>query len=370
MLKLGGGDRHGVVILALILAVVGTALSRPARSVAASGGTAAGQTAAVSGTRYRGVMSPTHFRAQDFDDLRRWNVNLVRWQIKADPQALAGTVDWTPQLDALALALHAGQRTGIRIVVDLVNPPGAFESDRTMRMFEDAKSRSQFVELWRTIATRFHGHPALYGYDLLNEPTSFHVLGADAHDAIQTQIDAATAIRRIDATTPILFEVDGWDLPAKFRTLQPVPVSNVIYEVHMYEPHAYTHQGVDTNQGGARGMDVSQQIAYPGRIGPRTYDRDALRAILQPVRDFQLAHHARIYCGEFSAVRWAPGADRYLDDVTSIFEDWGWDYSYHAFREWQGWDLEYPDSHDMQKSATPGARERVMLQRFARNRRP
>ena len=362
------GSCRSLLTFAFVLAAACAALSRPVRSVKAGSEASTGDAAASAHTQYRGVMSPTHFRAQDFDDLQQWKVNLVRWQVKADPKTLAGPVDWTPQLDALAQALDAGQKHGIRIVVDLVNPPGGFEPDRTMRMFEDGKSHDQFVDLWRTIAMRFHGHPALYGYDLLNEPTTFHALGAGTRDTMQTQIDAALAIRKVDAAMPILFQVDGWDLPAKFSRLQPVPIANVIYEVHMYEPHVYTHQGVDTDQGGARGLNVSQQIAYPGRIGVRYFDREALRAILQPVRDFQLAHHARIYCGEFSAVRWAPGADRYLDDVTAIFEEWGWDYSYHAFREWQGWDLEYPDSHDMNRSATPGARERVMLKRFALNR--
>ena len=49
---------------------------------------------------------------------------------------------------------------------------------------------------------------------------------------------------------------------------------------------------------------------------------------------------AKIYAGEFSAVSWAEGADRYLADLISLFEEYGWDWSYHAFREWPGWDVE------------------------------
>jgi hypothetical protein len=234
-----------------------------------------------------------------------------------------------------------------------------------MLMFEDQRYHDQFVDLWKTIATRFRNHPALYGYDLLNEPTAFHSLAPGSHDWMQTEIDAANAIRKIDQQTPIIFEVDNWDLPGKFKSLKPVPISNVIYEVHMYEPLAYTGQGLNATQ-----TSGYQVLTYPGKIGGKYYDRDALRAILQPVRDFQIANHARIYCGEFSALRWAPGADKWLEDVTSIFEAWGWDYSYHAFREWQAWDLEMPDSRDMKKSTTPSAREQVMLKRFALNKRP
>ena len=58
------------------------------------------------------------------------------------------------------------------------------------------------------------------------------------------------------------------------------------------------------------------------------------------MREFQLRHGAKIYCGEFSAVAWAPGADQYLRDCIDMFEEYGWDWSYHAFREWDGWSVE------------------------------
>ena len=69
--------------------------------------------------------------------------------------------------------------------------------------------------------------------------------------------------------------------------------------------------------------------------------KDYLRGILKPVRDFQLKHGARIYVGEFSAVAWAPGAEKYLEDCIALFEEYGWDWTYHAFREWQGWSVEH-----------------------------
>ena len=78
--------------------------------------------------------------------------------------------------------------------------------------------------------------------------------------------------------------------------------------------------------------------------------------------------------GEFSAVRWAPGADRYLADCTAIFEEYGWDWSYHAFREWGGWscesaDLPYDrDNHPV--AAQPTARAQALQHWFSRNVRP
>ena len=42
----------------------------------------------------------------------------------------------------------------------------------------------------------------------------------------------------------------------------------------------------------------------------------------------------------FSAACWAPDAGKYLKDAISVFEEYGWDWTYHAFREWPGWSVE------------------------------
>ena len=98
------------------------------------------------------------------------------------------------------------------------------------------------------------------------------------------------------------------------------------------------------------------------------WDKKKIRETLQPVRDFQLRHNAKIYVGEFSAVVWAPGADRYLEDCIEIFEEYGWDWSYHAFREWNGWSLEHEgESHVSMRPSPDNARKRVLLKYFSRN---
>jgi hypothetical protein len=132
----------------------------------------------------------------------------------------------------------------------------------------------------------------------------------------------------------------------------------------MYEPHAFTHQGV---------FRPSEPVSYPGEIAGKMWDRRALEAALQPTIEFQRAWNVQIYLGEFSAIRWAPGdsARRYLADVIAIAEEHGWDWSYHAFREWQGWSVEYGgDRADTQPASAPTDRERLLRSWFARNQKP
>ena len=118
------------------------------------------------------------------------------------------------------------------------------------------------------------------------------------------------------------------------KNLYPIDVPGVVYSVHMYEPGAFTHQQV------LAGYDDT--TTYPGTIAGETWDKAAIVEVLAPVTAFQQLTRSPIYIGEFSAVRWAPGAATYLADVLDVFESNGWDWSYHAFREWDGWSLECP----------------------------
>ena len=265
------------------------------------------------------------------------------------------------KLNELDQVLTACARYGIKVVIDLHTPPGGRDESMDMTMFYDRKYQDHFVALWEKIARRYKGQPALWGYDLVNEPVCAKPTETGM-DSLATQVRAARAIRRIDPATPIIIAADQWDSPGAFTRLEPVGISNVVYQVHMYTPHSFTHQGVNNNHTG---------IAYPGTTEGRAWDKDALRQVLQPVRDFQQTHNVHIYAGEFSAIRWAPGAERYLEDCISLFEEYGWDWSYHAYREWDGWSLEHgedPGNHD--PVAGMGARMKVLRGWFDRNQAP
>ena len=297
--------------------------------------------------RLRGVMSPNRFNEQDFADLQSWNVNAVRWQMGRNWGTTGGDRDlveydrWLDgKLDELATALDSAQRHGIRLLVDLHAPPGGRLADGTMAMVLEKPYQEHFIALWQRIATRFKGHPALWAYDLINEPVQNRPSPPGLADWLGIQVAAAKAIRAIDPTTAISIEVDAWDNPQRFAWLTPIDVPNIIYQAHMYWPGEFTHQGVH-NAWGEQGS--AARLVYPGTFQGRPFDREALRRYLQPVRDFQRAYNVHVVIGEFSAVRWAGGADRYLADCTALFEEYGWDWTYHAFREWGGWSVEAAD---------------------------
>ncbi len=322
--------------------------------------------------RLRGAMiRPTI----DEDSLRvlgqEWGANVLRWQLIRhrpieDSLDMAAYEQWLQSaLKQLDAALPLCEKYGLRVVVDLHSPPGGRPTTSGYAgsdhgLFTNAACQQKFVEVWQHMARRYKDVQCIWGYDLANEPVedSADENLADWQDLAER---AARAIRAIDAKRAILVEPPQWGSPNGLKELRPLDVPNVVYSVHMYIPGSFTHQGVH---------GPSEPRYYPGKIEGKQWDKARLEAALQPVVDFQKAYGVHIYIGEFSAIRWAPdnSAYRYLKDLIDIFEAHGWDWTYHAFREWDGWSVEHgPDRKDRAPSKTPTDRERLLRLWFGKN---
>ena len=295
----------------------------------------------------KGVMLPSGpCKEDDFRTLHDWGATLVRYQMCrfwGEDNANGDLADYDRWLDGKldhldAVVLPLAEKYGLKVVIDLHVPPGG-RNGSEMNMFHDRRFADHFIACWRRIATRFCNRRAVYGYDLINEPEQ-QLEALDGCDYWNLQRRAAEAVRAIDPDTTIIVESNGWDGADAFRYLSPLAMDNVIYQVHMYEPHQFTHQGVHN-------ADRWNRVGYPN--AERGWDREFIRRRLQPVLDFRQRHGARIYVGEFSAIAWGEGADRYIADCISLFDEYGFDWTYHAFREWTGWSVEH-------ETARPGAK--------------
>lgn len=322
--------------------------------------------------RLRGAMVSSGIDEAGLRTLGRdWNANLIRWQLTRQRRATIDDYDqWLEsELRRLDAALPLCQRYGLLVAVDLHSPPGGKATvsgyiGTDDRLFTDPGLQDKFVEVWRHIATRYRNAGAVWGYDLANEPVEEFVEDgcADWHALAER---AARAVREIDPARAIICEAPPWGGPASLAEFTPLAVSNVVYSVHMYVPGEFTHQGVHKRNG--------EPVNYPGLIRQKMWNQAALEQVLQPVVEFQKQYNVHIYIGEFSAIRWAPGdsACRYLQDCIDLFESHGWDWSYHAFREWDGWSVEHgpnPNNHD--RTPAPTDREKLLRSWFAKNRKP
>ena len=317
----------------------------------------------------RGVMSPITDQAneENFKVLRDWNVNLMRLQLNTSEAIARDPLRYRKFIDekiekVIPNVLDLGRKYGIAIIIDLHTVPGTANSRNNPCLFDDEERVQFFIRIWERIAAKFKGHPALYGYDLINEPNEQRSV---RFGYWEVQRLAAEAIRRIDPETPIYIESNHLCSPYTYPYLSPLKLKNIIYQLHSYDPFVYTHTRF-TEKDRKAGKTLP---SYPGKFLGANWDFESLKARLRPVREFQRRHQARIYVGEFSARACAPGAERYLEDSIRAFEEAGWDWTYHAFREAKIWSLEYAGpTDDTLVPSNDNPRKRILLNAFRRNR--
>lgn len=335
--------------------------------------------AAPEGDRWRGAGLPWGSEMPGLEDARALGMNVVRvwlpyyWnRYKSADRCKEHLETVDRRLEELDGILSRAERLGLKVVIAAAPIGGNTEGHEfaDMKLFYDTGLQNCFEEMWRRTARRFRGRRVVCGYDLINEPLDRGYDGrvASVRDfmirltkAIRAEDPAATVIVEPNANgAPSGFEVKSrWGLPA----FEALPFDNIVYSVHVYQPMGFTHQGI------GKKADEYPHRTYPGEGENERWDKDFVRRELAAVRDFQLRTGARIWVGEFSSAAWTTGGARYLADLIDIFEEYGWDWSYHAFRENPIWSLEHAgaDNLTLKKSDVETDRMAVLKSGWAKN---
>ncbi len=269
-------------------------------------------------------------------------------------------------LAVLLACLDAAQAADMKVVLVPLSLPGnrwvQHNGDKQDdRMWRDRAYWSQSAAFWRDLAAAVKDHPAVVGYNLLNEPTPEKGAGLDEQaspaarqawyaqhrdttrdlPAFYTQLIAA--IRAVDADTPVMVD-GGWYAHAwSFSYWTPLTDDKVLYAFHMYEPYDITS---------APQIQRQRQLRYPGaRVSwagqSRRFDKAAMQDFLAVPFAWARAHGVpvkRMVAGEFGCVRvWTDCGD-YLGDVLDTLNAHGAHWAFYSFREdvWEGMDYEIP----------------------------
>lgn len=318
----------------------------------------------------RGVMAHPRISKEDIRVLaEEWNGNLIRYQLLHMPERgtendLGLYDEWLErELKYLDDVIGWCREFGVAVVVDLHSPPGGNLSDSgtvnaSGPFWSNADAQAHFIDVWKRITEHYKGEGMIWGFDLLNEPEDRTVTEGCADWQSLADL-AARTIREIDPERTLIVEPPKSGGPTGFIGFQPIDLPRIVYSFHMYEPFVYTHQGV---------VGGDAVFTYPGEIDGKAWDKSALAEYMAPAVEFASKYRVQLYVGEFSVIRWAPGADRYLEDVTALFESHGWDWSYHSYREWHGWNLELGTSKvDEETREKQGARLGAILEWFEKN---
>ncbi len=327
-----------------------------------------------------------------FQEARKIGVQVVRlvfnkWK-SHDPNAAVGDFligpkdsDFrglsAPDLAQLIQTLDWAQEAEIKIVVSQLSLPGLRwvqhnENKSDFRIWEDFKYHAQTELFWKALAAVLKDHPAVVGYNILNEPHPEKVrpIFEDwatgdyrkwAESVRNTPRDLnlfneriAKAIRSVDAKTPLVIDSGFYSLPAAFLVMRPLADQNALYSFHMYEPYSFSSYH---NEG---------KYSYPGKapLGESStppvisWNQAELARLLEPVVAWQKKYQVpsdRIVASEFGVFRANQGAQKYLFDLVALLDAHHWHWAFYSFQEdsWAGMDYQLGGTKHEPKEVYP-----------------
>src|SRR5690606_11910791 len=116
------------------------------------------------------------------------------------------------QMRLLRKTLDQAARHGQKVILDMHN----YARYKDQLIGSPEVPYEAYANVWRHLAEAFKDHPALLGYDIMNEPHSTKGLWRDAAQA------AVHAIREVDMKTPIIVEGDRWASSFHWRMVHEV----------------------------------------------------------------------------------------------------------------------------------------------------
>ena len=292
------------------------------------------------------------FSAENLQELRQWGANFVNVShpgiyTQSSPYELDKLVQQNLDefLDKLAAArLYAviSFRTGPGRTEHAFDPPPSTAAANVI--WKNKKAQDSWVAMWSKTAARYKNHPAVIGYNLMVEPNS-NVTSVNEWDpAVFARKYSGTtydwyalakriipAIRKVDATTPILVSAMNYGDVGWLMQMPLMPDEKTVYVIHQYEPFLFTHQAPPFAN------------TYPGFFDgnwddlPETIDKTWLKSLITPARDFRVKNNVPVVVLEYGAKHRVPNASGYLKDELGIFESlelshaiWLWETDYRG----------------------------------------
>lgn len=245
-------------------------------------------------------------RPDDIDQAKAAGIELVRipfkWdRIHHDVEGVLPETFWAQDINALDASLDALQARGMRIILDMHNYGErslTVGGVRTTHKIGSAQlPKEEFAKIWRMIAARYGNRPALWGYDLMNEP-----LGITTETWVECLQAAVNAIREVDMKTAIILQPTGtYSDAARWMQNGPAllgvvdPANNLIYSAHCYTDR---DKAGEWDQGGSvTGELVGSGKPYASLSAALNVGVDRVK----PFVDWCVANNVRGLVGEWAS---------------------------------------------------------------------
>ncbi|MBS1371890.1 MAG: glycoside hydrolase family 5 protein, partial [Lentisphaeria bacterium] len=99
-------------------------------------------------------------------------------------------------------------------------------------IWKDKTKQEQYFDLWRGLAKRYRGNPAVAAYEVMNEPCTQQ---ADPRMLADLNRKAIAEIRKIDPDKVIVVSGDQWGNARDLKDEVKIDDPNILYTFHFYE---------------------------------------------------------------------------------------------------------------------------------------
>jgi endoglucanase len=191
-----------------------------------------------------------------------------------------------------------------------IHPESSYKA--TLRTGGDGVKR--FAMMWQALAKHYaQTDPELVIFEIMNE--------CELDDPYRWQGIQSFVAQQIRLAAPghtIIASGARWDGLDDLLQIQPLPLGNIIYTFHNYEPFPFTHQGANWTSPEVENLsnvpypsspdavqaNLAQEPTLAGKFfieqyGLGRWNADRIEATLHFAQLWSQQYHAPVYCGEF-----------------------------------------------------------------------
>ena len=253
---------------------------------------------------------------KDFEIIASWGADHVR--VPFDYNIIENS-DGTFSNEGFAYldkAVACAKKNGLNIILDLHKTAGFsfdYYGESESGFFDSAEYQERFYRLWEEVARRYGSLAPNAAFELLNEVT-------DAEFIDKWNMIAKECIKRIRKIAPDILILVGSYHNNSADTVQFLDApfdSNVIYNMHCYEPLKFTHQGAYWTTA----IDPKERIPFENSVTSPEYFEELFSTAIAKAEE----NGSGLYCGEYGCIDVVSPEDtvNWFRTINSVFRKHG-----------------------------------------------